>query len=100
MKLPPTAPNMRLDQLTSLRKSAPQQAQGDNIGASFEQMLQDVNKTQHEAEVKQTEFLTSDKKDLHGTIIAMEKGDLSMRLMLQVRKKMVNAYEEVMRMQV
>ena len=62
-------------------------------------MLKDVDKFQHEAEAKQTEFLTSSKKDLHGTMIAMEKAEVSLRLMLQVRNKVMSAYEEIMRMQ-
>jgi len=42
----------------------------------------------------------TENKDIHGTMLALEKADLSMRLMLQVRNKLVSAYEEVMRMQV
>ena len=45
-------------------------------------------------------MLTSENKDIHGTMIALEKADISMRLMLQIRNKLVSAYEEVMRMQV
>ena len=33
-------------------------------------------------------------------MLALEKADMSMRLMLQIRNKLVSAYEEVMRMQV
>ena len=52
------------------------------------------------AEAKQVELLTAENKDIHGTMIALEKADISMRLMLQIRNKLVSAYEEVMRMQV
>jgi len=45
-------------------------------------------------------LMVSEKKDIHGTMLALEKADLSMRLMLQVRNKLVSAYDEVMRMQV
>jgi flagellar hook-basal body complex protein FliE len=37
---------------------------------------------------------------LHDTMIAMEQADLSFRLMMQVRNKIVDAYQEIMRMQV
>ncbi|MBF0349829.1 MAG: flagellar hook-basal body complex protein FliE [SAR324 cluster bacterium] len=74
--------------------------ESNGLGKTFEDMLTEVNQTQMEAEKKQTEFMTSQKKDLHGTIIAMEKADLSLRLMMQVRNKVVSAYEEVMRMQI
>tara|TARA_B100000700_G_C14372286_1_gene546515 strand:+ start:262 stop:561 length:300 start_codon:yes stop_codon:yes gene_type:complete len=66
----------------------------------FEELLQEVNQQQLKAEDKQVDLIVSEKKDVHGTMLALEKADLSMRLMLQVRNKLVSAYEEVMRMQV
>ena len=66
----------------------------------FEELLQEVNQQQLKAEAKQVDLIVSEKKDIHGTMLALEKADLSMRLMLQVRNKLVSAYEEVMRMQV
>ena len=36
--------------------------------------------------------------DLHGTMIAMEKADISLRAMVSVRDKMLQAYEQVMNM--
>ena len=70
------------------------------ISRTFEKLLQDVNQQQLNAEAKQVELLVTDNKDIHGTMLALEKADLSMRLMLQIRNKLVSAYEEVMRMQV
>ena len=67
---------------------------------TFEKLLQEVNQQQLKAEDKQIDLIVSEKKDIHGTMLALEKADLSMRLMLQVRNKLVSAYEEVMRMQV
>ena len=71
-----------------------------SLSRTFEKLLQDVNQQQLSAEAKQVELLVSENKDIHGTMLALEKADLSMRLMLQVRNKLVSAYEEVMRMQV
>ena len=42
----------------------------------------------------------AENRDVHGTVIAMQKADVSFRLMMEVRNRIVNAYEEVMRMQV
>ena len=39
-------------------------------------------------------------QDIHNTMIAIEKADLSFQLMMQVRNKIISAYEEIMRMQV
>jgi len=101
MKLPP-------DSLSSLQGksllpdlSRPSVAEsGANIGQTFERMLMEVNRQHQEAEQKQVELLTASEKDIHGTVIAMEKAEISLRLLLQVRNKLTTAYEEVMRMQV
>jgi len=39
-------------------------------------------------------------QDIHNTMIAIEKADLTFQLMMQVRNKIISAYEEIMRMQV
>ena len=88
--------------LLGLKNEAESQKQSAESGISltFEKLLQDVNQQQLNAEAKQVELLVTDNKDIHGTMLALEKADLSMRLMLQIRNKLVSAYEEVMRMQV
>ena len=88
--------------LQGLKNEAESQKQSVESGISrtFEKLLQDVNQQQLNAEAKQVELLVTDNKDIHGTMLALEKADLSMRLMLQIRNKLVSAYEEVMRMQV
>ena len=88
--------------LQGLKNEAESQKQSAESGISrtFEKLLQDVNQQQLNAEAKQVELLVTDNKDIHGTMLALEKADLSMRLMLQIRNKLVSAYEEVMRMQV
>jgi len=40
------------------------------------------------------------KMDVHEAMIAMEQANISFRLMVQVRNKMMAAYEEIMRMQI
>ena len=77
-----------------------QNVESGGLKNTFEKLLQEVNKQQLIAESKQVELMVSENKDIHGTMLALEKADLSMRLMLQVRNKLVSAYEEVMRMQV
>ena len=99
IKLPsvsPTNPQEALTRQTREDGSSP----GGGIGQNFEKLLQEVNQQQIHAEAKQVELLTSENKDIHGTMIALEKADISMRLMMQIRNKLVSAYEEVMRMQV
>ena len=81
-------------------ESQNQNLESGGFSRTFEKLLQDVNQQQLTAEAKQVELLVTENKDIHGTMLALEKADLSMRLMLQIRNKLVSAYEEVMGMQV
>ena len=42
--------------------------------------------------------LLQGKADIHGTMIALQKADISMKLLLSIRNKVVEAYKEIMRM--
>ena len=53
-----------------------------------------------EADVAIQDFATGDTRNIHETMIAVGKADLAFRLTMQVRNKMVEAYQEVMRLQV
>jgi flagellar hook-basal body complex protein FliE len=44
--------------------------------------------------------MTGESKDLHSTVIAMQKADLSFQMMMQVRNKLMQAYQEIIRMQI
>jgi flagellar hook-basal body complex protein FliE len=37
--------------------------------------------------------------DINGVMVAVEKADISFQLMMQVRNKIVNAYQEVSKLQ-
>ena len=72
-------------------------------GATFEDMLRDsvrkVNQLQSEADEAVRSLATGSETDIHRTMIALEKAEVSFELMMQVRNKIISAYEEVMRMQ-
>ncbi len=42
--------------------------------------------------------LLQGKADIHETMIALQKADISMRLLLTIRNKVIEAYREIMRM--
>ena len=76
----------------------------DKAGGSFADALQkslgEVNSMQQQADAAITALATGEKVSLHETMIAMEQADVSFRLMMQVRNKIVEAYQEILRMQV
>jgi flagellar hook-basal body complex protein FliE len=73
-------------------------------GSSFATVLKDslseVNKMQQKADAAVTALASGEKVSLHETMIAMEQADVSFRMMMQVRNKIVEAYQEILRMQV
>ncbi len=44
-------------------------------------------------------FLSGDGQELHSAILAVQRADLTFELGLQVRNKVVSAYQEIMRIQ-
>ncbi len=44
-------------------------------------------------------FLTGENEELHTTVLAAQKAEIAFDLGLQVRNKVVSAYQEIMRMQ-
>lgn len=70
--------------------------------SDFKKMLsesiEEVNKVSNEANQKVQEMVTGD-TDIHEAMIAMEQAGISLKLMIQIRNKILSAYEEIMRMQ-
>ena len=63
--------------------------------------LDSVNQAQHQAEDLQKAFvLGDDKVSLSDTMIAMQKANISFQTAVQVRNKVVAAYNDIMNMQV
>ncbi len=59
-----------------------------------------VNEVQVEATQAVEKMATGENQNVHQTMIALQKADVSFHLMMQLRNKIVTAYEEIQRMQV
>jgi flagellar hook-basal body complex protein FliE len=62
--------------------------------------LADTSRLQVEADRAAVALQTGEAKNIHEVTIAMEKAEVSLRLMVSMRNKAVEAYQEIMRMQV
>jgi flagellar hook-basal body complex protein FliE len=87
----------RLQESSSSEKSG---EAGTSFGDTLKGMMEDVNTSQLLADQKTEELAAGRNKDLHGSVLAMEKADINFRMLTQVRNKVIEAYREVMRMQV
>jgi len=70
------------------------------FGEFLKQAVKEVNQGQVDSDKAVEQLHTGQAKNIHEVMIALEKADISMRLMVQMRNKIVDAYQEVMRMQV
>ncbi|OGP65061.1 MAG: flagellar hook-basal body complex protein FliE [Deltaproteobacteria bacterium RBG_16_42_7] len=71
---------------------------------SFADVLKDsiskAGELEKEAENEVQKLAKMESQDIHSTMIAIEKADLTFQMMMQIRNKIISAYEEIMRMQV
>lgn len=74
--------------------------EGSGAAAGFEKLLNETAQQIKKADNAILESNTGGSADLHDVMIAMEKADISLKLLVQVRNKAVDAYQEIMRMQV
>ncbi len=79
--------------------TAPSGSSGE-FGAVLNQAIQHVEGSRSEANQSVQRFLGGESEELHTTVLATQKAELEFELMLQVRNKVVQAYQEIMRMQV
>ncbi len=74
-------------------------AEGANFSDILKQALQEVDAAQHSAEQEVRNLMTGESTDMHTAILAVQKADVSFQMMMAVRGKLIDAYREVMRMQ-
>jgi flagellar hook-basal body complex protein FliE len=88
-----------LDGVTSL--SGAQRAGGVSFGKSLEDAMANVSRMQNESQTMAREFQAENPNvTLEETMIAMQQSSLSFQAAVQVRNKLVTAYNEIMNMQV
>jgi flagellar hook-basal body complex protein FliE len=83
--------------------SAPSSAGGAKGGTfldALQNTMEEVNKTQLEADQSIKDLVAGRTKNIHETMLQLQKADLSLKTMMQVRNKVLEAYKEIMKMQV
>lgn len=70
-----------------------------NFAEELRAALGNVNQMQLDSEKAMSDIATGSVKDLHQAAIAIDKAEISMKLMLEVRNKAINAYKEITRTQ-
>ncbi|HHY22511.1 MAG TPA: flagellar hook-basal body complex protein FliE [Bacilli bacterium] len=66
----------------------------------LKEALQNVNQLQKESSLKTQQLATGEVENLHEVMIVAQKASITLQATVEVRNKVIEAYQEIMRMQV
>lgn len=78
----------------------PQQTSGPSFKDVLMKNIEQVNQLQQDADMAIEDLVTGKRDDMDAVMIAKQKADLAFQTLLQVRNKMMDAYEEVKQIRV
>lgn len=88
---------------TAIEPSKPEngkQTGSNSFGSVLKDAIMDINKLQTDADKAIANVQLEDAGSIHEAMIALEKADISFQVMMQVRNKIIDAYQQIMQMQV
>lgn len=109
MPIAPVSPNLAALGVTPVQPAPPSLPDGltaapaapsDGFSRMLDGLISSVDKTQAQSEAVTTRVLLGDSGQLHQSMIAMQEATTALDLMVTVRNKLVESYQELMRMQV
>jgi flagellar hook-basal body complex protein FliE len=71
-----------------------------NFGEILKNAINSVNDAQINADDAVKSVLKGESKDIHETMVVLQKAETSLQMMLEVRNRLLEAYQEIMRTQV
>jgi len=77
-----------------------QAAQGTGFLQQLKGAIAQANDVQVQASHAVDELMTGKTQNIHQAMVALQQADISFQLMMQVRNKLIGAYEEIQRMQI
>jgi flagellar hook-basal body complex protein FliE len=89
-----------LPDASSVSGAAPAQGGGSEFSNLLSNMVSEVNDKQISASQTVNAMQSGQNVSLHQAVIAMEEANVSFQLMVEVRNKLLDSYQELMRMQV
>lgn len=71
-----------------------------SFGEFLTDSLSKVNELQQDANIAMEKLASGESDNLHETLLAVEKAEISFKMMNQVRSKVLDAYRDIMKMQI
>ncbi len=88
-----------LNQLDSIGKTR-DAGGGEAFTETLNNALSQVSSAEQQAYTESLQLLTGDSGNIHNVVLAAEKADIALQLTMQVRNKVLDAYNDMMRMQI
>ncbi len=101
MQVHPSAPKRVREALAeALQEPEVEQGQGPSFANLLREGVQSVSDASHEAEKKMKGLITGETESVHEVLSAMGKSDVQFSLMLQVRNKLIDAWQRLSQIRV
>ena len=72
----------------------------EEVGSTFEDILNELSSSEKTSDNLLEQLAAGEDVDIHDVLIAVEETDINFRVAMSIRDKLVDAYSEIMRMQV
>jgi len=81
--------------------SPPRAGPGEaGFAGALREAVEKVSQLQQDSGQEIQRLITGESEDLHKTLLAVQRSELAFELLMEVRNKVVQAYQEIMRIQV
>ena len=84
----------------SIRPVKPEETGHPSFSQKLKELLYAVNDQSVRADEQMSKVVRGESDDLHTAMVALEEASISFKLMLEVRNKMLEAYQEINRMNI
>lgn len=98
--IPPLATDIRSLYEHSVAAPTASPMRPEDFGRALQDSFNNLNRLQQERNQSIEDLVTGRNRDLHQTMILMEKSSVSTQLALQIRNKVIETYNEIMKMSV
>ncbi len=98
MNIPEIGPIRGLEELQGSTGTGKSRTDGTRFANSLKQAIHKVDNLQKETEATEAAYARGENVDLHEVLIKVEEAEIAFKTMMEVKNKLVEAYQEMMRM--
>ena len=81
-------------------KRAEQEGGGPSFNEVLKKAIAEVSGLEKEADRQILELAAGNASNIHEAMLALQKADISFKMLMEIRDKLINAYQEIMRLSI